>query len=153
MRATRFGLPLTDREVQILQAFSDGASYGQIAADLFLAKPSVRNYASSAMKKLGASNQSHAVRIAFSQGLLRTMPAVDLPVPWVQVLELVAAGRTNKEISEALERSEHTVVAQIGAARKRLGARDRAHAAALAVALQLVRVDVTPEVRAESHAA
>ncbi|KIF66235.1 hypothetical protein HY68_36605 [Streptomyces sp. AcH 505] len=153
MRATRFGLPLTDREVQILQAFSDGASYSQIAADLFLAKPSVHNYASSAMKKLGASNQAHAVRIAFGQGLLRAVPVVELPAQWVQVLELVAAGRTNREIAEVLARSEHTVVAQIHGARRRLGARDRAHAAALAVALQLVRVDVTPEIRAGLHAA
>ena len=153
MRATQFGLPLVDREIQVLQAFSDGASYAQIAANLFLAQASVRNYASSAIKKLGASNQSHAVRIAFSQGLLCTEPAVNLPASWVQVLELVAAGHTNEEIAAVLGRSKNTVIDQVAAVRKRLGARDRAHAAALAVALQLVRVDVTPEIRAESYAA
>lgn len=142
MRATRYGLPLGERELQVLRGFSRGASYADLAAELYLAQPSVRNYASSAIKKLGAANQTDAVRIAYERGLLAPEASVSLPLPLVQVLELVASGCTNAEIARSLERSEHTVADQVKEARRRLGARDRAHAAALAVALRIVRVEV-----------
>ncbi|WP_261994172.1 response regulator transcription factor [Streptomyces sp. t39] len=142
MRATRYGLPLVERELEVLRGFAHGASYAELAASLYLAQPSVRNYASSAIKKLGAANQTDAVRIAYERGLLGAQPAVVLPGPLVQVLQLVAEGCTNPEIARRLERSEHTVVDQVKEVRRRLGARDRAHAAALAVALRIVRVEV-----------
>lgn len=71
MRATRYGLPLVDREIQILRLIARGGSYAEIAAQLHLARASVRNYAASAIKKLGARNQAHAVHLAYQAGLLR----------------------------------------------------------------------------------
>jgi len=142
MRATRYGLPLVERELEVLQRIAHGSSYGAAAAELYLAPASVKNYAASAIKKLGAANQTDAVRIAFERGLLEQEPAVVLPAPLVQVLELVADGRTNADIARALGRSEHTVADQVKEARRRLGARDRAHAAALAVSLRIVRVQI-----------
>lgn len=74
MRATRQGLPLVEREVQVLRAIADGASYRQIAGQLVLAHASVKNYAASAIKKLGARNQAHAVFLACRAGLLDGRP-------------------------------------------------------------------------------
>lgn len=142
MRATRYGLPLVSREIEVLQRIAHGASYGAVAAEMYLAPASVKNYAASAIKKLGAANQTDAVRIAYERGLLAPEAAVSLPLPLVQVLELVASGCTNAEIARRLERSEHTVADQVKDARRRLGARDRAHAAALAVSLRIVRVQI-----------
>lgn len=74
MRATRRGLPLVDREVQVLAAIAAGGSYRQIAEELVLAHASVKNYAASAIKKLGARNQAHAVLLACRAGLLDGRP-------------------------------------------------------------------------------
>ena len=71
MRASRPGTPLVAREVQILKAIADGGSYAEIAADLQLAHASVKNYAHSAIKKLGAKSQAHAVHLAWESGLFR----------------------------------------------------------------------------------
>lgn len=94
------------------------------------------------LQKLGAATAAHAVRLAYRQGLLSDDSGCSLPVPLVQVLELVAVGRTNADIARILGRSEHTVVDQVKEARRRLGARDRAHAAALAVAMRIVRISI-----------
>ena len=62
--------PLTDRERELLRAVVDGASNAEIAARLFLAEGTVRNYLSSAMAKLGARNRVEAARTAQSRGWL-----------------------------------------------------------------------------------
>ena len=62
--------PLTDRERELLRAVADGASNAQIAARLFLAEGTVRNYLSSAMAKLGARNRTEAAKTARSRGWL-----------------------------------------------------------------------------------
>ncbi|MGW9371147.1 response regulator transcription factor [Streptomyces xanthophaeus] len=74
MRATREGLPLCDREVQVLRGISEGRSYRAVAEELVLAHASVKNYAASAIKKLGARSQSHAVLLACRAGLLDGRP-------------------------------------------------------------------------------
>lgn len=56
-----------------------------------------------------------------------------------QVLAEVASGSTNDEVAERLGYSPNYVKDILASARRRLGARDRAHAAAIAVALRLVR--------------
>lgn len=71
MRASSPGQPLVEREVQVLRGFADGRSYAEIAADLQLAHASVKNYAASAIKKLGARSQAHAVHLAHLAGILR----------------------------------------------------------------------------------
>ncbi|MGW1135628.1 response regulator transcription factor [Streptomyces griseoluteus] len=71
MRATRRGLPLVEREVQILGLIAHGGSYAEIAAQLHLAHASVKNYAASAIKKLGARSQAHAVHLAYQAGIFR----------------------------------------------------------------------------------
>jgi DNA-binding NarL/FixJ family response regulator len=56
-----------------------------------------------------------------------------------KVLAGVASGATNEEIARALGYSVHYVKDLLEAVRGRLGAKDRAHAAALAVSLRLIR--------------
>jgi len=62
--------PLTDRERQVLQLAAEGATSGDIAAQLRLSEGTVRNYLSEAISKLGANNRVDAARIARSKGWL-----------------------------------------------------------------------------------
>jgi two-component system response regulator DesR len=62
--------PLTDRERELLRAVAEGAGNAEIAARLFLAEGTVRNYLSTAMAKLGARNRTEAARTAMSRGWL-----------------------------------------------------------------------------------
>ena len=62
--------PLTDRERELLRAVAEGASNAEIAASLFLAEGTVRNYLSSAMAKLGARNRAEAAKTAKARGWL-----------------------------------------------------------------------------------
>lgn len=62
--------PLTDRERDVLQASSDGATIGDIAARLYLSEGTVRNYLSTAIKKLGTRNRVEAARLAERKGWL-----------------------------------------------------------------------------------
>ncbi|HEX3779702.1 MAG TPA: response regulator transcription factor [Pseudonocardiaceae bacterium] len=62
--------PLTDRERELLREVDEGASNADIAARLFLAEGTVRNYLSSAMAKLGARNRIEAARTARARGWL-----------------------------------------------------------------------------------
>jgi LuxR family transcriptional regulator, transcriptional regulator of spore coat protein len=59
----------------------------------------------------------------------------------VQVLAEVASGSTNREIAERLGYSIYYVKDVVAGARRRLGARDRAHASARAVSLRLIEDD------------
>jgi signal transduction histidine kinase/DNA-binding NarL/FixJ family response regulator len=58
-----------------------------------------------------------------------------------EILALVAAGQTNAEIAEALFFATKTVERHVGTIFGKLGARNRAHAAALAVSQQLVELN------------
>lgn len=62
--------PLTEREREVLRAVADGAGNAEIAARLFLAEGTVRNYLSSAMAKLDARNRTEAARTAQTRGWL-----------------------------------------------------------------------------------
>jgi len=62
--------PLTDRERDVLSCVADGANVSDVAAKLYLAPGTVRNYLSSIMSKIGARNRVDAVRIAKDRGWL-----------------------------------------------------------------------------------
>jgi two-component system response regulator DesR len=64
------GNPLTDRERDVLAASADGATIGDVAAGLYLSEGTVRNYLSTAIKKLGARNRVEAARLAERKGWL-----------------------------------------------------------------------------------
>lgn len=62
--------PLTEREREVLAASEDGATIEDIAARLYLSEGTVRNYLSTAIKKLGARNRVEAARRAEENGWL-----------------------------------------------------------------------------------
>jgi two-component system, NarL family, response regulator DesR len=62
--------PLTERERGALSLAAQGASVGEIAASLHLTEGTVRNYLSSAITKLGATNRINAIREAQEKGWL-----------------------------------------------------------------------------------
>lgn len=62
--------PMTDRERDVLRLAADGLPNGEIAATLFLAEGTVRNYLSTAITKLGVRNRIEAARVARDRGWL-----------------------------------------------------------------------------------
>jgi two-component system response regulator DesR len=64
------GNPLTDRERDVLFASADGATIGDVASKLYLSEGTVRNYLSTAIKKLGTRNRVEAARLAERKGWL-----------------------------------------------------------------------------------
>ncbi|MGC5012735.1 response regulator [Streptosporangium sp. DT93] len=62
--------PLTERERGSLELAARGASVAEIAAALGLTQGTVRNYLSSAITKLGATNRITAIRAAQQKGWL-----------------------------------------------------------------------------------
>jgi two-component system, NarL family, response regulator DesR len=56
--------PLTEREIDVLRATSDGYSAADIAARLHLAEGTVRNYLSNAMGKTQTRTRHEAARYA-----------------------------------------------------------------------------------------
>jgi two-component system response regulator DesR len=62
--------PLTEREREVLVASANGATIEDIAGKLYLSEGTVRNYLSTAIKKLGAKNRVEAARLAEEKGWL-----------------------------------------------------------------------------------
>jgi two-component system response regulator DesR len=62
--------PLSEREREVLRLAGEGASTATIAARLHLSPGTVRNYLSTAMEKLDASNRTEAAQLAHSKGWL-----------------------------------------------------------------------------------
>ena len=62
--------PLADREREVLAASANGATIEDIARKLYLSEGTVRNYLSTAIKKLGARNRVEAARLAERKGWL-----------------------------------------------------------------------------------
>ena len=61
---------ISAREMQVLQAISDGASTAEISKALFISEDTVKSHARHIYAKLGARDRTHAVAIAFREGLL-----------------------------------------------------------------------------------
>jgi two-component system, NarL family, response regulator DesR len=62
--------PLTEREREVLVASANGATIEDIAAKLYLSEGTVRNYLSTAIKKMGMRNRVEAARLAEKKGWL-----------------------------------------------------------------------------------
>ena len=60
--------PLTERERDVLAAAAEHTTAAEIAAHLYLAEGTVRNYLSAAIRKLDARNRADALRIAEEKG-------------------------------------------------------------------------------------
>ena len=62
---------LSPREGQVLALVVDGYSNREIAADLGIARNTVKNHIRSILSKLGARNRAQAAALAVNQGLIR----------------------------------------------------------------------------------
>jgi two-component system response regulator DesR len=62
--------PLTEREREVLAASTSGATIGDLAQQLYLSEGTVRNYLSTAIKKLGTRNRAEAAHLAERKGWL-----------------------------------------------------------------------------------
>jgi DNA-binding NarL/FixJ family response regulator len=60
---------LTERELAILQELAQGKSNREIAATLYLAEGTVKNYVSVIIEKLQANDRTHAAILALKRGL------------------------------------------------------------------------------------
>lgn len=60
--------PLSAREIEVLRAVREHATIEDIALSLHLSHSTARNYLSSAIQKLGASNRAHAAQLAEESG-------------------------------------------------------------------------------------
>jgi DNA-binding NarL/FixJ family response regulator len=58
---------LTPREVEVLEAITQGRNNSQIAAELFLSVATVKSYINTIFAKLGARDRAHAVAIALGR--------------------------------------------------------------------------------------
>src|SRR5579862_95494 len=65
------GHGLTPRQLEILQLLAEGKSTGEIAAELYLSKPTVRNHISRLLGNLGVHTRVQAVVAANQLGLIR----------------------------------------------------------------------------------
>lgn len=68
--SARFGQPLTERELRVVALVAHGYSNAEIGARMHISEDTVKTYVNRAMRKLGARNRTHAVTIAFCQGIL-----------------------------------------------------------------------------------
>jgi DNA-binding NarL/FixJ family response regulator len=123
----------------MLRRVAVGESWLQIGRALGLTLGGVGSLNKQVLQKLGASTAAHAVHLAQSRGLLKPAAWVDMPAALVEVLELVADGSTNAEVGQQMGRSEYWAAEQVRDIRRRLGARDRAHAVALAIGGGLIQ--------------
>jgi two-component system response regulator DesR len=62
--------PLTEREREVHSASANGATIEEVASKLYLSEGTVRNYLSTAIKKLDARNRVEAARLADRKGWL-----------------------------------------------------------------------------------
>ncbi|MBU6330450.1 MAG: response regulator transcription factor [Acidobacteria bacterium] len=62
---------ITRREIEVLQAITDGCSTPQVAARLYLSQKTVKNHLASIYQKLDARDRTQAILIALRLGLVQ----------------------------------------------------------------------------------
>lgn len=77
-------IQLTDRELAVLEHAADGSTNVEIGRALIVSPETVKTYKRQLFEKLEARNTTHAVAIAFRQGVLKVTAlaasTLDLPV-------------------------------------------------------------------------
>lgn len=70
VRPVRADIPLTDRELEILQLVARGYTNGKIARELWVTEQTVKFHLSNTYRKLGVSNRTEASRYAHLNDLM-----------------------------------------------------------------------------------
>lgn len=65
---------LTDREIEIVEALSEGLSSDEISVKLLISTFTVNTHRRNAMVKMNARNSAHLVRVCFECGVFGTVP-------------------------------------------------------------------------------
>ena len=72
--ATYVGLPLTERETEVLRLIATGMTNAEIAAHLVVSVETVRTHVSRMLAKMGARDRTQAVVIAYQVGIVPLGP-------------------------------------------------------------------------------
>ena len=67
-------MPLTERQLEVLQLLAEGKSTAQIADELVISKTTVRNHVAHVLANLGVHTRVQAVIAASRAGLIRLPP-------------------------------------------------------------------------------
>ena len=62
---------LSKREIEILQLLPEGLSSEEIGWQLFISTFTVQTHRRNLMRKLGVNNAQQAIRLAYSQGIVK----------------------------------------------------------------------------------
>ena len=108
-------------------------------AKAYLLKDAFREELLAAIRAVHAGRRHIPPQVA--SRLAERMGSDDLTEREIGVLRLVAAGKSNREIGEALQIAEGTVKAHVNNILNKLGANDRTHAAMIALQRGLFRFD------------
>jgi LuxR family maltose regulon positive regulatory protein len=86
-------VPVTPRELAVLEQLTTGSTHAQIAASLFVSDNTLKSHCRNLYRKLGVNSRADAVRVARARGWLRSSPqgevVVDLNItPEPAVVEL-----------------------------------------------------------------
>ncbi len=84
-------LPLSTRELAVLDCAAQGFSNKEIAEALFLSEQTVKNHLTSVLRKLGVEDRIGAIRVAVLRGWMEIGPATRPALP--QTVSVAAAAR------------------------------------------------------------
>lgn len=99
-----------------------------------LSVTTIKTHANSALKKLKANDIAHAVTLAKRAGLITGPKPIEfrrLEPREIEVGKLIREGLTNQKISKKMYISVNTVKSHISMLYFKIGAKNRAHAAAI----------------------
>ena len=65
-----FGRPLSERELEVLDAAARGETMEETATRLWLSLETIKSHRRNVIAKLGARNLSHAIALAIRSGIL-----------------------------------------------------------------------------------
>lgn len=161
--------PLSDREVRVLRLIATGHSNAQIARRLTLSQATVKVALRSILRKLRVHTRTQAVTTALRMGIIEhasseesrlritasrcsaSQTAPDVHRQTLEILShidrvflaLLAQGLSNAAMADGLRTSVPAIKAALTRLFRKVGARNRAHAAA--IALSLFEPSLSPE--------
>lgn len=105
----RAAIPLSTRELAVLDCAAQGFSNKEIAEALFLSEQTVKNHLTSVLRKLGVDDRIGAIRCAILRGWMEIGPVVrpaPAPIPIATALQARTAARRARQ-QERLPKYSH----------------------------------------------
>jgi DNA-binding NarL/FixJ family response regulator len=132
--ATGYPDGLSTREVEVLRLIAAGKSTREIATALTIAEGTVERHVTNLYGKIGARNRAEATSYAHAHALiaLRHTGLGGLSSRELEVLRLIAVGKSNREIAARLVISENTVFQHVRSILNKTGCANRTEAAVYA---------------------